>query len=74
MGKTKYQEKWQDDFPWLKRVQNDPYSAYCAVCLKSFKIDNQGILINTLTAILSILLLLNNLPVNISNIYKSKVL
>ena len=43
MGKTKYQVSWQTEFPWLSRVASDPYSAHCAVCLKSFKIKNQGI-------------------------------
>ena len=43
MGKTKYQVSGQTEFPWLSRNTSHPYSAYCAVCLKSFKIDNQGI-------------------------------
>ena len=43
MGKTKYQVSWQTEFPWLSRGASDPYYAHCAVCLNSFKIDNQGI-------------------------------
>ena len=43
MGKTKYRQSWESDFPWLRQVANDVFSAYCDVCLTSFKIDNQGI-------------------------------
>ena len=36
MGKTRYQTLWE-------KVFGDVYFAHCSVCLKSFKIDNQGI-------------------------------
>ena len=43
MGKTCYQTKWQESFPWLARVKSDIYKAYCKQCLKTFRIDGSGI-------------------------------
>ena len=43
MGKTKYCNKWEKTYPWLGKVNQDEYSAYCKLCLKSFRIDNSGI-------------------------------
>ena len=43
MGKTKYNKDWENEFPWLSPHNGDPSSAYCNVCYKPFKIDNQGV-------------------------------
>ena len=43
MGKTKYCNKWEKTYPWHGKVNQDEYSAYCKLCLKSFRIDNSGI-------------------------------
>ena len=37
MGKTSYQTKWQESFPWLAPVKPDLYKAYCKHCLKTFR-------------------------------------
>ena len=42
MGITTYNPDWQKEFPWLRAVDGDKFSAYCMVCFSKFKIDNQG--------------------------------
>ena len=42
-GTCKYQKAWEKDYPWVSSVRTDPQSAYCGICLKSFKIDNSGV-------------------------------
>ena len=39
-GTTKYQKAWEKDYPSVSSVRTDPQSAYCWICLKSFKINN----------------------------------
>ena len=39
-GTCKYQKAWENDYPWASSVRTDPQSAYCGICLKSFKINN----------------------------------
>ena len=39
-GTCKYQKAWEKDYPWASSVRTDPQSAYCGICLKSFKINN----------------------------------
>ena len=41
-GTCKYQKAWEKDYPWVSSVRTDPQSAYCGICLKSFKINNSG--------------------------------
>ena len=43
MGKTKFQDKWISEYPFLQPVKNDCYSAFCTICLKKFKIDGSGV-------------------------------
>lgn len=43
MGKTKFQQKWMKDFPWLRPVKNDVYQAFCMQCLKKFRVDGSGL-------------------------------
>ena len=38
MPKTSCSVKWQDDFPWIKNPKY-PDSAYCDLCVRSFRID-----------------------------------
>ena len=40
LGISKYQKAWEKD---LSYVRTDPQSAYCGICLKSFKISNSGL-------------------------------
>ena len=40
LGISKYQKAWEKD---LSYVRTDPQSAYCGICLKSFKINNSGL-------------------------------
>ena len=42
-GTCKYQKAWEKDYPWVSSVRTDPQSAYCGICLKSFKINNSGV-------------------------------
>lgn len=42
MGKTKFCDEWIKEWGWLKRTQ-EPYTAYCKLCKKSFRIDGAGI-------------------------------
>ena len=37
---SKYQKAWEKD---LSYVRTDPQSAYCGICLKSFKINSSGL-------------------------------
>ena len=37
MGKTSYQTKWHESFPWLAAVKSDIYKAYCKQYLKTFR-------------------------------------
>ena len=39
-GTCKYQKAWEKDYPLASSVRTDPQSAYCGICLKSFKINN----------------------------------
>lgn len=39
---TKYQKKWEAEFPWVKAFQNDEHRAFCKVCGINFSIGNQG--------------------------------
>lgn len=32
MGKTKFQQSWKNDRPWLTSIKNDHYSAKCTAC------------------------------------------
>lgn len=43
MGKTKFQDKWILEYPFLQPVKNDCYSAFCTICLRKFKIDGSGV-------------------------------
>ena len=43
MGITNYQKSWEKEYTWLAPKANDIYSAYCKICLKSFKIDKSGV-------------------------------
>lgn len=43
--KTTFNEKWLLDpafSSWLRRVEKDPYSAYCSTCCTSFALSNMG--------------------------------
>ena len=40
LGISKYQKAWEKD---LSYVRTDPQSAYCGICLKSFKINSSGL-------------------------------
>ena len=42
-GTCKYQNAWEKDYPWVSFVRTHPQSAYCGICLKSFKINNSGV-------------------------------
>ena len=42
MGKTTYQKAWEEKWSWLTSVKNDPYSGYCKLYYKTFKIDGRG--------------------------------
>ena len=42
-GTCKYQKSWEKDYPWVSSVRTDLQSAYCGICLKSFKINNSGV-------------------------------
>ena len=42
-GTCKYQKAWEKDYPWVSSVKTDPQSAYCGICLKSFKINNSDV-------------------------------
>ena len=42
MGVTKYQKSLEKDYPWVTSVAKDVHSAYCKICLKSFKVGNSG--------------------------------
>lgn len=42
MPKTSYSVEWQDDFPWIKNPKH-PESAYCELCMRSFRIDGREI-------------------------------
>lgn len=39
---TKYQKKWETQFPWVRSFQKDVYRAFCRVCGSDFSIGNQG--------------------------------
>lgn len=43
MGKTKFQQRWKLEYPWLKELPNDETRAFCTICLSRFRIDNSGI-------------------------------
>ena len=40
---TKYNPRWQTDFPFVSGCQNDPYSFYCNVCQKDVSCRHQGV-------------------------------
>ena len=42
-GTWKYQKVWEKHYLWVFSMRIDPQSAYCGICLKSFKINNNGI-------------------------------
>ena len=42
-GTSKYQKAREKYYPWVSSVRIDPQSAYCGICLKSFKINNSGV-------------------------------
>ena len=42
-GKCAYKKEWEKEFPWISPVKNDKTSAFCGICVKSFKFDNSGI-------------------------------
>ena len=39
----KCQKAWEKDYPWVSSVRTDTQSAYCGICLKSFKINNSDV-------------------------------
>ena len=39
----KCQKAWEKDYPWVSSVRTDAQSAYCGICLKSFKINNSDV-------------------------------
>ena len=41
MGRTEFQSKWINEFPWVSRAC-DRYKAFCNICNKEFKIDGSG--------------------------------
>ena len=42
MGKTFYQRKWNESFPWLAAVKSVIYKAYCKHYLKTFRKTKTG--------------------------------
>ena len=42
MGKTKFQQSWLNEFPWVAPLKGDTSKAYCTVCKKAFEIDGAG--------------------------------
>ena len=42
MGKTKFQQSWVKEFPWVTQCRGDTSRAWCTICDKSFKIDASG--------------------------------
>ena len=40
--KTAYNKIWEREFSWIGPVKDDRYSAYCKLCLRSFRIDCSG--------------------------------
>ena len=43
MGKTRFQQDWKKEKPWVKEVDGDVYQAFCTLCFKRFRIDGSGI-------------------------------
>ena len=41
--KTKYNKQWEKDNLWLKPCSDDPFSAKCNYCDKTFLISRSGI-------------------------------
>ena len=39
MGKRTYCSKWEKSCPWIYPVENEKYTAYCKICIKSFRIE-----------------------------------
>lgn len=42
-SKTRYQVKWEKEYPFLKPVPGNDYSAKCTYCSAVFKVDKQGV-------------------------------
>ena len=42
-GTCKYEKAWGKDHPWVTSVRTDLQSAFCGICLRSFKISNTGV-------------------------------
>ena len=42
-GTRKYEKAWGKDHPWVTSVRTDLQSAFCGICLRSFKISNTGV-------------------------------
>ena len=42
-AKTKYNPAWQNNFDWLKPVNNDINAAKCDLCKKVIQIGNSGL-------------------------------
>lgn len=41
-GKTKFQSRWIQEFPWASSCSTDAYRARCTLCSTDFRVDSMG--------------------------------